>query len=210
VSVRPTLLSRCLSRKNRLVVVPGLIGVVALLLPPTGDAKVIEKVAPVRVSYKATKDASGTVTVELGFTSPNPKCISAVRAGHGPNSIRASIPGLFYGGPNRLYGAVGFDGVAVPPDEGLLAPFSTPGHSPWIWRAVWPGSAATAVEVPNIGGGAYNQELPKHYSSTVSAATGIKAEFVLRSAFFEYKQGKNLVSLSCGKVYMVAKAIPFS
>jgi hypothetical protein len=48
-----------------------------------------------------------------------------------------------------------------------MFPIGRPGHSPFVWEAVWPGD--TAVEITNV----HDPSKPRHYTSTIAAASAV-------------------------------------
>ena len=153
----------------------------AALAAPASALPKVTKRFPTSVSFSATKGADGAVTVKASFRSPEPRCLSNKRflakKFHGlPDAAGARLLfGGSYGGEHGS-GAFGFEGEGPPPSSGLLSPASQPEKSPYVWEATWPGE--TPVTVTNF----FDPSHPRHYETTVGAASGVRAGATARAS----------------------------
>lgn len=169
--------------------------------PATAKPKVYRSV-PTHAALSVTRASDGTITAKVSFTS-NPRCLPAKRfkrVGR-KNLFPEILSSLLFGGPYTADGEshpAGSLGEGRPPGEGTFSPVSPPGKSPYVWEAVFPGSAP--VEVTNLQS---NSE--RHYTTTVSAASALR---VLAAApvskgqglpYFKaaYDQGGKRIILKC-------------
>lgn len=160
---------------------------------------------PTRVSFTASKAVDGSVTVTASFRSPEPRCLSAKRflqkKFHGQPDAAGGY--LLFGGAysgEHSKGMFGFEGEGPPPSSGLLAPSSPPEKSPYVWEATWAGD--TPVTVTNFNDPSH----PRHYETTVSAASGVRAGAIARESagqalpYFKttYDKGGKHYIVKCG------------
>ncbi len=141
----------------------------------------VTKRFPTSVSFSASKGADGAVTVKASFRSPEPRCLSNKRflakKFHGLPAAAGAH--LLFGGPyggEHGSGAFGFEGEAQPPSYGLLAQTSQSEESPYVWEATWPGD--TPLTVTNF----FDPSHPRHYETTVGAASGVRAGAIARAS----------------------------
>jgi len=177
----------------------------AALAAPAMALSKVTRSFPTRVAFAATKAADGSVTVKASFSSPEPRCLSAKRflqkKFHGAPDAAGAY--LLFGGTysaGRGSGAFGFEGEGPPPSSGLLSPVSQPGRSPYVWEATWAGD--TPVTVTNF----YDPSHPRHYESTVGAASAVRAGAIARASagqglpYFKttYNRGGKHYIVKCG------------
>lgn len=166
--------------------------------------KVIKSV-PTRATFSATKAADGTITAKVSFTASDPRCLSGKRflQKFADGNYRVAGGTLLYGGAysdEGISAPFGFDGFGAPPNKGLFAPVSPAGKSPYVWQAIWPGS--TPVLITNF----HNEELDRHYETTVAAASAVNMGAIARASmgqglpYFKatYNQGGKHYILKCG------------
>jgi hypothetical protein len=188
---------------KRSVIVLGIVGVLTLGTAPAGAVKVIHKVVATHIALSATKASDGTITARGVFTSSNPRCLSSKRTKPFSSGQYSNFGSVLLYGASLPGDHTGQDGNGGPPGNGRLAPVSPAGRSPWIWEAVWAGSAPIGVE------NRHNKSLPYTYKSTVAGASAVELGGYLGSvnrlnvlAPYEvtYQQGKTVVKLVCPKV----------
>ena len=179
--------------------------VLALVAASASALPKVTKRFPTSVSFSATKGADGAVTVKASFRSPEPRCLSSKRflqkKFHGlPDAAGAYLLfGGSYGGEHGS-GAFGFEGEGPPPSSGLLSPAGPPEKSPYVWEATWPGD--TPVTVTNFNDPSH----PRHYETTVGAASGVRAGAIARASagqglpYFKttYNRGGKHYIVKCG------------
>jgi hypothetical protein len=172
---------------------------------PAGTAAAKPKVyrsVPTHASFAVTRGDDGTITATVSFTS-NPRCLPAKRFKRvgKKNLFPEILSTLLFGGPYTAEGEshpAGSLGEGRPPGEGTFSPVSPPGKSPYVWEAVFPGSAP--VNVTNL-----QSTSERHYTTTVAAATALR---ILAAApvskgqglpYFKaaYDQGGKRIILKC-------------
>jgi hypothetical protein len=185
--------------------------VVAALFVPPAAAKRIHRTAPTHIALSATRSADGTITAQAKLTSPDPHCLVKDRVKKlSDGYYHVFGAALFYGGPWGL-GPYGADGTGEPPDLGWLAPVSSGGRSPWLWKATWPGDAEVRVENQNP-----NSTQPFKYVSTVGASSAVglggsieNGNNPLNPVYkAKYNQGGNRIIVRCLRKH-TAKTFPF-
>jgi hypothetical protein len=197
------------SRRRSLVRFALLAAVVVLALgTAAAPALALPKVTrffPTRVALSASRDASGTVTVQASFSSPEPRCLSAKRFLQKRFHDLPTAAGgyLLFGGAysdERGSGAYGLEGYAQPPSVGLMSPTSPAAKSPYVWEATWPGD--TSVSTTNF----HDPSQPRHYQTTIAAAAAISLGASAREstgqglAYFKttYNKGGKHYIVKCG------------
>jgi hypothetical protein len=170
--------------RSRLSTALVLVGLFALAFAASASAKGITKVASTNITLSVKKAANGTVTARATYTSPNPRCLGAKR-------WKKQSDGVFEGAPEfALY--YGESDYARPPGGTELTPNSSFGRSPFVWQAVWPGSAKVVVER-----GHAKTEAEAFYNSTVGAAIGIDGGASTPAFEDVYTSGGNKIHLKC-------------
>jgi hypothetical protein len=160
----------------------------ALANASPGSAKTIHKSAPTGQERSVNRSADGTITLEGRYTSPNRHCLEAKRW------TKLSDGNYHNGFDAVLIFSDGIEG-ASPPDGGWLLPVSPAGRSPYVWKAVWPGSALVTVRTK-----------AGYIKEPVSAATSLKFYYWLPSSIgssrapyeTSYKEHGNTIELTCG------------
>jgi hypothetical protein len=182
----------------------------ALFVPPAA-AKRIHKTAPTHITLSATRSADGTITAQAKLTSPDPHCLVKDRVKKLSDGYYHAIgAALLYGGPWSL-GPYGADGLGEPPDLGWLAPVSSGGRSPWLWKGTWPGDAEVRVENQNP-----NSTQPFKYVSTVGASSAVVLSGSIGKGIdpgrvykAKYNQGGNRIIVKCRPGKRTVKTFPF-
>jgi hypothetical protein len=214
----------------------GVIGVVLFLglFSSIAAARTVHRTARTHLRLSATRTAQGTITIKGVFTSPDQHCLSGRRfrlySRHGYWLLFGTV--LAYGGPgggglagSDPFGADGF-GPGLNDHLDHMHPVSTFGHSPSIWRAVWPGGAKVTVTQSGSPQHPSDPNMPFKYTSTVAAATGLIIYTFSHGGLGNgpnatsfpghriwkttYRQGKDRVVLRCRPSGHVEHRIPVS
>lgn len=175
-----------------------LAAIAVLVIVPTASAAKIHKTARTQIAYSAQRTPDGGFSVQVTFSSPNPRCLSASRFPINRDG-RYHYAGAIvnYGGPHPGPPGTtqyGLNGIANPPLP-WLSPASRFGRSPLIWQAVEePGSAGTRVE------NHFNPSLFYLYDSTLAAGSAIELIGNAPAFKLKYNSPRGRVKLECAQV----------